>query len=242
MQGSIHYGEYILPYEVRVQARRTIRRVAIHVEPDGRVLVDAPEAATQQEIYLAVKAKTRWIYEHVSAAKERLRYVLPREYVSGEALYYLGRRYRLKVSLVANAPIVSCLKGAYIEVSVPNASPELVRLGLKAWYRQRAREVFNARSIVISSNLAWAKKQPLIRIRSMRSQWGSCSPSGLLTLNPHLVKASRECVDYVLLHELCHLREHNHSRRFYALLDQHMPGWSKIKLRLDKMADLFLCE
>ena len=70
----------------------------------------------------------------------------------------------------------------------------------------------------------------------MQTQWGSCSPAGRITLNPHLVKAPRDCIDYVILHELCHLAEHNHSERFYRLMQQVMPQWGKIKQRLDGMA------
>ncbi|MEJ2632642.1 MAG: M48 family metallopeptidase [Acidihalobacter sp.] len=64
-----------------------------------------------------------------------------------------------------------------------------------------------------------------MRLLAMKTQWGSCSPRGTLTMNPHLVKAPRECIDYVLLHELCHLAEHNHSDRFYRLMGQVMPRW-----------------
>ncbi len=71
----------------------------------------------------------------------------------------------------------------------------------------------------------------------MRTQWGNCSPSGVLTLNPHLVKAPTICIDYVILHELCNLVEYNHSERFYQLLNQVMPDWSKIKNQLDMMAN-----
>lgn len=242
MRASLHYGEHVLPYEVRIQPGRVIRKVAIHVEPDGRVLVDAPESASEQDIHQAVGARVRWIFGHVAAAKERLRHVLPREYVSGESLHYLGRRYRLKVSLVPNAPTAVRLRGGYIEVVVPQDDVGLVQAGLQGWYRQRSRVVFQERVTAMAHSLAWLKGVPPIRLLNMRSQWGSCSPAGLLTLNPHLVKASRECLDYVVLHELCHLKEHNHSPRFYALLDKHMPGWQRVKLRLDSLADVLLRE
>lgn len=74
----------------------------------------------------------------------------------------------------------------------------------------------------------------------MKKQWGSCSPQGHILLNPHLVKAPRDCIDYVILHELCHLQEHNHSPKFYQLLSQLMPAWKSVKTRLDSMAELLL--
>jgi len=72
----------------------------------------------------------------------------------------------------------------------------------------------------------------------MKKQWGSCSPQGTILLNPYLIKAPRECIDYVVLHELCHLKEHNHSPRYYRLLSQLMPDWEPVKARLDRMAEL----
>ena len=74
----------------------------------------------------------------------------------------------------------------------------------------------------------------------MSKQWASCSPSGSINLNPCLIKAPRDCIDYVLTHEIRHLREHNHSKRYYSLLEKHYPNWGKVKSRLDGMAELLL--
>ena len=76
----------------------------------------------------------------------------------------------------------------------------------------------------------------------MRRQWGSCSPTGTLLLNLHLVKAPARCIDYVLFHELCHLREHNHSKAFYTLLERFLPDWETVKDKLDNMAEVLLNE
>jgi predicted metal-dependent hydrolase len=74
----------------------------------------------------------------------------------------------------------------------------------------------------------------------MTKQWGSCSIQGTIILNPHLIKASKPCIDYVILHELCHIAEHNHSDRFWRLLTQVMPNWKEVKIKLDRMAELYL--
>ena len=76
----------------------------------------------------------------------------------------------------------------------------------------------------------------------MSTQWGSCSPQGAIYLNPSLIRAPRHCINYVVLHELCHLAEHNHSKRFYAMLDRHMPGWERAKAELDGLAELILTD
>lgn len=237
---SVRYGKTSIPYTTRRRANRTSGRVAIHVEPDGRVLVDAPTEASDAQIRAAVASRARWIHSHVAAIADRLAHILPREYVSGESLLYLGRRYRLKVVASQDGTRTARLRGSYIEVITPSPRPALVRAALAEWYRERARAVFAARLEATASSLRWVRSLPAIRLQTMKVQWGSCSPAGRLTLNPHLVKAPRECVDYVLLHELCHLKEHNHARSFYRLLEMHMPRWQQRKARLDEMAEILL--
>ena len=239
-RNSLRYGEELIRYTVRRQPGRRSGRVAIHVEPDGRVLVDAPEAASEPQIRTAVAARARWIYGHVSAIRLRLAHVLPREYVSGESLHYLGRRYRLKVVDAIDDTRGVRLRGGYVEVVVGKRSATLVREALTDWYRERAKAVLSARLEEVAATLRWVRTPPPVRFHTMKVQWGSCSPAGRLTLNPHLVKAPRECIDYVLLHELCHLKEHNHSKRFYRMLDMHMPRWQERKSRLDSLAEELL--
>lgn len=238
--GSVRYGDELIRYVVRRQTSRNSGRVAIHVDPDGRVLVDAPESAAEEQIRIAVTRRARWIHGHLAAIRLRRAHVLPREYVSGESMLYLGRRYRLKVGAVGNDPACVLLRGGYIEVTATGSNREAVRGALIDWYRERARIVLSERLDIVASSVRWMRSAPPVRLQAMKVQWGSCSPAGRLTLNPNLVKAPRECIDYVLLHELCHLKEHNHSRRFYRLLDRHRPQWRREKERLDNLADFIL--
>ena len=237
-QHRFAYGDEEITFSLRRHASRTITRVAIHVEPDARVLVDAPDTAPLADVLTAVKKRARWISQHVGAARARLAHVLPREYVSGESLHYLGRRYRLKVIVNAGAAIEARMRGAFITATVPDHASSIIKSTLDAWYRQRARELFADRLAAVAAPLRWVKQLPPTRLQFMTVQWGSCSPTGRITLNPLLVKAPRECIDYVLLHELCHLLHHNHSPKFYRTLDRHMPNWRVVKEKLDNMAEV----
>jgi predicted metal-dependent hydrolase len=237
-QHRVAYGSEQIAFSLRRQPSRLVSRIAIHVEPDGRVQVDAPALAPLADVLSAVRKRSRWISHHVSAAKDRLAQVLPREYVSGESVHYLGRRYCLKIIIEAGSAGEARLRGGFVVVTVPD--PNIVRLALDAWYRQRAREVFARRLAVVAEPLPWVQQLPPFRLQGMTRQWGSCSPAGRLTLNPWLVAAPREAIDYVLLHELCHLKHHNHARAFYAMLKGHMPNWEQIKSRLDAMAEVYL--
>lgn len=233
----VTYGDEVIEFHLRRQPARVASRVAIHVEPDGRVCVDTPAAAPVQTVLTAVKKRARWISQRVAAAKARRAHLLPREYVSGESLHFLGRRYRLKVIVRPGAVPEVRMRGGFIVATVPEHSSVRIRAALESWYRLRARDIFTARLAAVAAPLHWVKQLPMTRLLFMTVQWGSCSPAGRITLNPLLVKAPRECIDYVLLHELCHLLHHNHSPKFYQTLDRCMPGWRAIKERLDEMAE-----
>ncbi|WP_217355965.1 M48 family metallopeptidase [Ruegeria atlantica] len=215
-------------------------KISIHVHPNGSIQVDAPADARDSEIKAAVLKRARWIVDHVEDANNRLKHILPREYVSGESHYYLGRRYLLKVLPVSgNKQSVKLLRGKLqVESASPNA--DRIRLLLDEWYRSRAADVLYSRLEAVSEAVPWLYVTPSMKLLTMKKQWGSCSASGKIILNPRLIKAPRECIDYVITHEICHLREHNHSRRFYRELDQLLPNWRSIKGRLDGMAEAIL--
>ncbi|WP_227508189.1 YgjP-like metallopeptidase domain-containing protein [Marinobacter sp. P4B1] len=111
---------------------------------------------------------------------------------------------------------------------------------MRQWYRDRAVEVFQRRLDLVVDCLSWTTTAPAWRMMEMQTQWGSCSPEGAVLLNPHLIKAPTRAIDYVLLHELCHLVEHNHSPRFCGLLDRFMPEWRSVKEKLDGESEVII--
>ncbi|MFW9082697.1 M48 family metallopeptidase [Pseudomonas sp. P2757] len=238
---SFHYADELIVVE-RASKARQVPRLLIKVDPDCRVSVQAPSSANDEEVLQALKKRGRWIYQQLRQFRANSAHVTPRQYISGESHYYLGKQHVLKViEAPADVPQVRLLRGK-LEVSVRQKKAETVREHLRAWYRVRARDVFNRRLTAVLEQTLWVVNEPPLRIQTMQTQWGSCSPNGRITLNPHLVKTPRECIDYVILHELCHIAEHNHSERFYRLMKQVMPHWEKVKARLDGMAALVLSD
>lgn len=236
---SFVYGSELIRVD-RLERDECINRVLIKVSPDCRVEVMAPLMATDTLVLEALRKRQRWIYEQLRDFRKQQEHVSSPAYVSGESHYYLGRQYLLKVLVDRAAdPGVKLFRGR-LEVTIKERDPERVRLLLAEWYRGRAKEIFPARLEAALEQTLWVKNTPALRVLTMKTQWGNCSPGGRLTLNPHLVKAPRDCIDYVILHELCHLKEHNHSERFYRLLGRVMPGWEKTKKRLDNMAAVVL--
>lgn len=280
---TVHYGADSIHYVIRRHSGRHTR-VRIHVHPDGLVEVEAPEEADSHAVREAVRARAQWIVGHLREIETRRQHVLPRDYVSGESHFYLGRRYMLKV-VILDAAALSCtsgqgkqsakigvkLSGAYLTVSIrqpqvlrihedesPRRMPlfltpgedkalqaakrQRVKILLRDWYREHAAAYFQKRLAALQQNISWLDSVPTFRLHAMQKQWGSCSPAGVLLLNPHLIKAPARCVDYVLLHEICHLREHNHGKAFYALLESLLPDWQCVKDKLDNMAEILLNE
>lgn len=236
---TLRYGSEGIRYRIaRVVDRKP--RIAIHVEPDGSVLVDAPMETGLTEIRNAVQKRARWILGHVENARKRREHVLPREYVSGESHFYLGRRYLLKVMPEeGRGERVTLFRGQF-RVETDTRESARVKQLLWEWVRTHGQDYVSRRLASLVDSIPLGDAPPAFRLVTMRKQWGSCSPRGTLLINPHLIKAPRICIDYVLLHELCHLQEHNHSPRFYRLLEERMPEWKSVKARLDGMSELVL--
>lgn len=238
---TLQYGDTQIAYCVYfVPAQR--HRIAIHVHPDGTIQIDAPAQTSLAEIKQAVARRAHWLSGQIEQVKKQNAYVLPREYVSGESHLYLGKRYLLKVRQNNHETPGVKLRCGQLQVICHDADPTTVKSLLWQWYRSHATELFDRRLDNLCRELRWIAQKPQWKLLKMKKQWGSCSPQCVLSLNPHLIKASTDCIDYVLLHELCHLKHHNHGQAFYRLLRKHMPNWESVKGRLDGMAAILLNE
>jgi hypothetical protein len=237
----LSYGDDRIPYQVAVDDTR-ISRVAIHVNPDGSVSVDAPKGFDDNSIKDAVQKRARWVANHVKEANQRYAQVRPKEYVSGEQVLYLGRRYMLKVIPVTGKPTATRLMGNRLEVQTKSGAADDIRGRIRAWYRVKGRDYLARRLDVLSKSLPWVAATPPFRLLEMSRQWGSCSPSGEIILNPHLIKAPRACIDYVLVHELAHLKHHDHGTAFWKLIDVHAGDWRKSKHHLDGLVEVVMAE
>lgn len=245
--GVFAYGDQKVEYQVVrfCPEKPSQNKVTIKVHPDCRVVVAAPREATEMQIQDAVYKRARWIWQHLKDFQIQMDDVHERQYISGETYFYLGRRYQLKVQINPEASFDIKMVRGRLEVILPKPldnQREVVKGLLDKWYYTQARRVFRQRMKVLSPQMSWVSELPPYRVMPMQKQWGSCSKEGRLMLNPHLVKAPRDCVDYVLIHELCHIAEHNHSERFWRLLAGVMPNWKEVKSRLDEMAEMYLNE
>ena len=134
------------------------------------------------------------------------------------------------------------LQGALLTVFTHYTSPAAVRSRIRAWYHLKARDYFARRLGELCKALPWQQEVPAFRLLNMKKQWGSCAVSNGIIINPALIKAPRDCIDYVIVHELCHLKEHNHSPAFFHLLTVAAPRWEETKAKLDAMVEVLLNE
>ena len=213
--------------------RRSDRRtLAISVLPNGSIELVAPRVASEEDIAAKVRKKLRWISRQraVFLAMNGDRKAV--RYESGATHRYLGSQYRLKVR-IGKATSVR-LAGRYIHIQTRNGTLAEVRDALDEWLKERARAQFSTRLAKWSEWCA-ARQLPLpkLQLRRMPKRWGSAHRDGRIFLNPDLIKAPSICVDYVIAHEICHLKYPRHSRAFFSLLDHLVPNWPSVKSRLE---------
>ena len=245
-QYSFVYGNETLFYKViRKSMKIEKRKITIKVLSSCEVIVISPKGATEKEIHNIVMKRAKWIYESLNVFRSRFEFVENKEYVSGEMLFYLGRRYVLKVIEDKQAlTSVKMFRGKIIVTLSRFKKDKVMRVKelLINWYKIKAEKIIHERLVDLLPLTPWVEDIPSFKIITMKKRWGSCSAKGNLVFNMHLVKAPKECIDYVILHELCHIAEHNHSKRFWNLLTSVMPEWKEVKIQLDEKAGLYLSE
>ncbi|MFC1532265.1 M48 family metallopeptidase [Thermodesulfobacteriota bacterium] len=226
------FGSRKISYRLYRADRKKLRIV---VSPDLSVDVFAPKTATDPHIRKAIKKKAPWIARSIDKLEGYHPLPTPKRYVSGETLVYLGRQYRLKVENGNKEP--AKLRGRFLYVGTKDKTDRIsVKKVVDEWYRKRAKDVlgrYMEKCLNITSRHGIS--EPFITIRLMRSRWGSCSPTGRITLNLKLVQLPVQCIEYVIMHELCHLKFPNHSKLFYSFLTRCLPDWRKRKETLDRV-------
>jgi predicted metal-dependent hydrolase len=229
--GSITYAGRTIGFTV---TRSDAARLSITVEPDLAVRVVAPKVHSLPEVIGRVRRRGAWIVRQLNDLERFLPKQPPRRYVSGESHRYLGRQYRLKVQRAEGRSTVK-LKGAYIQVATNDPeNAEEVKSLLDAWYRQHARIVFAAcLAEAIELHRRHGLRCERLRLQAMKTRWGSYTSSGAILLNPALIMAPRACIEYVVVHELCHSVVPNHGPKFEQLLTRCLPDWRERKARLE---------
>lgn len=219
--------------EVEIDIVRSSRRtVALYVRPGGTLLVRAPWYVPVYSLMQFVNQKSSWIKRQ----RERLSNIRPADSPmiidDGTKIPFLGRE--ITVSIKNGSGSRTLLKDDCLTISIKGEpSAEKIAAAVDSWYLYEAKKYFTLRTPELVALHAGVIPQPKsIATRKMKRRWGTCHSNGTILLNRELIKRNPELIEYVIIHELCHLVHHNHGRDFYRLLGSLMPGYRELRHQL----------
>jgi predicted metal-dependent hydrolase len=227
---QLNYGSKSIEYKLCFVDRKSL---GIKVLPNGDVNVIAPLDASLIDINKKVKSKASWILKQQNFFNSYKPNTPERKFVNGETHLYLGRQYKLQI-IRDNFNEIKIYRGAII-ITVKNDTPAYLKRVLDDWYKTKANIYFvEVLNITLDLFKKYKLVRPVLEIRQMQKRWGSCTKSGKIILNTELIKAPKGSIEYVIIHELCHLVYHNHTKDFYNLQNQLYPDWEKWKEKLEQ--------
>ena len=225
----IQFGSKEIVFDLEYQERKSL---GITVHPDRNVTVKAPMDSAIEKVIERVRKRAPWILKQQSYFLSFEPLTPPRKYISGESHLYLGRQYRLKIYDAPQDEVK--LKRGFLEVYTKDKSK--AKKLVQDWYKKRAEMKFPeiAEKWIVRFKKYDVEPSSFV-IKWMDKRWGSCTPKGKIILNVELMKAPKGCIEYVVVHELCHLIHHDHSAAFLELQTKEMRDWGKWKERLEKV-------
>lgn len=227
MRASIQFGSKQMDFQLEYSKRKSL---GITVTPESDILVRAPVETTLEKIKEKVKRKAPWIIKQQNFFLSFQPKTSQKKFISGETHLYLGRQYRLKVFSSNKNSIHFNGK----EIQVYHKKNTSVKNVLIQWYRERAKIKFTEIAAPLIKRFERYKVQPKeMYILEMSTRWGSCTAKGKIILNPELIKSPKGCIEYVIIHELCHLVHLGHTQKFVDLQTKEFPDWQKWKFKLE---------
>ena len=223
----IHYDNSEIPFEIRPSRRR--KTIGIYIGLNGDVVVRSPRFLKEDKIREIVEKRAQWIVGKQEFVKNHVHPGLEKEFVSGESFPYLGRHYRLNIirSPLKEGGECKLINGRFLIGVHGNLTGEGIKRAAKKtfieWYLEHAKEKIPERVALYSRRTgAWPRR---IEIKNHRRRWGSCSRSGVIRFNWKIITAPVSLVDYVIVHELCHLIRQDHSAQFWQILESIIPDY-----------------
>jgi predicted metal-dependent hydrolase len=220
-----------IKYRVIFSRRRSISLI---VSPDKDVIVRAPYRTSLRSIERFVLEKSGWIIKHLEKHSALTRLNRGKKYNNGELHLFFGKEHQLKI-IESVHPYVNISDGI-IEIGTKDISDTLrIKALLDKSYKLKAKEYLAGRFVEITGKFKNRGFFPSgFIVKTLKSRWGSCSFHGRITLSSELIKLDPKFADYVIIHELCHLKHHNHGKEYYRMLEELVPDYKVIRKELRK--------
>ena len=214
--------------------KKDIKNIHLSVHPPtGRVRIAAPLRMNLDTIRVFAISKLAWVKQQQKKLREQAREA-PREYLDRESHYAWGRRYLLKLVAREGMPSIELKHNKMILFAPLAYDDRKKQLALDAWYREQIKEAIPP--LIAKWEKLMGVKVAIFRVRRMKTKWGSCNPrTGSILLNLDLAKKPRECLEYLVVHEMVHLLEPTHNARFVSLMGQFMPKWQFYRDELNRL-------
>lgn len=221
MRLGFKFGTKDIEFTVSFSNRKTL---AIEVEANGEVNVVAPMGVSEEEIIKKVKSKATWIVQKQYEVRNINVNKINREAVNGESYLYLGRNYTLQLMIkeYINKIEVKLFRGKFI-VTTPTKDEEKIKSALEEWYREKALQKINDR---IKYYKPFFNKEPKsIKVKEQKKRWASCTSRNELLFNWRCAMAPAYIIDYIVVHEMCHMYHKDHSNEFWNMISSIMPDY-----------------
>jgi len=227
---KIEYGKQTIEFNLYQEERKTL---TINVLPNSDIRIKAPLKNTKGEIIEKIKSKAKWITKQQKYFEQNYFKPAEKNYISGETHLYLGKQYRLKIASGDKNSIK--LKNGYFFIEHLNDDKTVFKALLNNWYKKRAKEIFDERlNACYQKFLKYDIQKPDIKILKLKKRWGSYNKkNNTIIINIDCVKVSKACIDYILIHELCHCINYSHNKAFYEILETVCPDWKTTKSKLE---------
>ncbi len=212
-----------------IKSKRRRKTISLHIKEGGEIVIRAPHQASKREIEEFIGEREAWVVEKLTEEKER-RKELQKAFIPGEKFLYLGELYPLEIDETGHKELP--LKLSFGNFVLNRDCLEQARDLFIEWYKREAKEKIEGRVRYYSSRLNLFPRGT--RITGAKSRWGSCSRDDRLSFSWRIVMAPLRVIDYILVHELVHIREKNHSGRFWDALERILPDYRERRSWLKK--------
>jgi predicted metal-dependent hydrolase len=218
-------------YKIIYSKRRSI---SISISPHNGVVIRAPKGISPEKIDRFVNEKSSWIKKYIDSYSCSVSINYGKKYIDGEYHYYMGKEYVLKL-ILSNKPYIRVYEDI-IEAGIKDINDNTkVKALLDKWYREQAiirfLQYFNS---ILQRYENYQFNPSEFVVRPTKSRWGSCSSKGRISISSELIKLDEKFYEYIIIHELCHLKHPNHGKGFYTLLEEILPDYKEVRKELRK--------